>query len=566
MANVSNVAKILPKKYYSLNHINQNIMSKKSYTIAIVAVVLLAIVSVLAIYIVIPIFSENPAITENRLLSQSEPIKIFNNTNNNVINKTSNDLVSTNQSQYQFLSAAEDADIVIDIDKKSDQKDYLYKEPYVPIINNQSIIDNTTINEITNLNIQGQQYTKIAVAKNDLTFLSNKLSINEENIAVYDDYLHVIDQVYATKDTIGFVPLSSLSVKVHPLSIDNISALRDYVNYPLQINYVATGRAESKFTPDFKIHLPSKSVVNEILAVGDIMMGRYVGVKINRSGDNTHSFEYVWEQLSKPDLTFAQLETPFSPTDFTSEGMILVSQPDTIAGLVKSGIDIVSISGNHFGDALREGMDYSFKTLTDNNIKYIGAGPDESKAFSDQVIISNGIKYGFINFVNIMPDSYGAEGDIAGTAWVDFNSIIDREKIINSIQKAENNSDILIVGFHWGTEYTPNPTSTQQEIAHLAIDNGADIIVGTHPHVVQADEVYKDKYINYSLGNFIMDQMWSEETQEGVLLYIYTLDNQIISYNLIPTHVLDYSQVEILSKDEGSHILKRIWNASDLLD
>lgn len=62
-----------------------------------------------------------------------------------------------------------------------------------------------------------------------------------------------------------------------------------------------------------------------------------------------------------------------------------------------------------------------------------------------------------------------------------------------------------------------------------------------------------------------MDQMWSEETQEGVLLYIYTIDNQIISTDLIPTHVIDYSQVKIIGKEEGSHILQRIWDASNEL-
>jgi poly-gamma-glutamate synthesis protein (capsule biosynthesis protein) len=161
-----------------------------------------------------------------------------------------------------------------------------------------------------------------------------------------------------------------------------------------------------------------------------------------------------------------------------------------------------------------------------------------------------------------MPSSYGAEENAPGTAWIDLNDDHDLNLVITAIQEADSQCDILITGFHWGTEYTPNPTANQVKFAHAAIDAGSDLVVGTHPHVVQADEIYHDRYIIYSLGNFIMDQMWSEETREGVLLYSYIIDKNIISTSLVPTQIMDYSQVRIMEPGEGDYILERINQAA----
>lgn len=475
-------------------------------------------------------------------------------------------------SNYQIDAKNADINInyqPIDLSRESGNFFTLSPEPLVPVIHPQTILDNITLSEMQSIadgiDIGEEHFDTLVVIESMKNQIVSNMAINPEHILSFKTANELIDQIAINPNYLGLVPISQLSVAVHPLKVENISALTDPDQFPIQIDIFIS----KKFENDPLIRYLSDNYVptlpTEILAVGDIMMGRFVGVKINRSGDPTHSVEYVWEELIKPDITFAQLETPIAPTEFTSEGMILVAQSDTFSALNKSGIDIVSISGNHFGDSLRDGMQSTFDILNENNIKYVGAGENEDRAFSHQIIEKDGVKYGFLTFVNIMPDSYGAEGDIAGSAWVDFNDIYDRGKIISSIQKARAEADILFVGFHWGTEYTPNPTLIQQEIAHLAIDNGADMVIGTHPHVVQADEIYKGKYINYSLGNFIMDQMWSEETQEGVLLYIYTIDNQIISTDLIPTHVIDYSQVKIIGKEEGSHILQRIWDASNEL-
>lgn len=474
--------------------------------------------------------------------------------------------------QYVLTDKSTDADIIIEYDLVCSNNP-IQSEPLIVAVNSQTILDNISSDDLRSIAsgivVDNLPYTKIKAPISYQKIVTQIFNNKNSNIEFIEETGDLIEIVAGNKDSIGLIPLSSLTPQVLPLKLDGISVLEETIRYPWQINTCISGQ-DSAITQDLSESIASiidsDKTITKVLAVGDIMMGRFVGVKINRSGDPAHPFEYVSDYLSKPDLTFTDLEAPLaSDTPFVSDGMILVAQPDTVAGLIKSGIDLVTISSNHFGDALRSGMEDNFKIMEQNDIIYVGAGRTESEAFTPKVVEKNGTKFVFVSFGGIMPDSYGASGDIAGTAWINLEEDSDLDRVGEVIQQAKTMGDIVIACFHWGTEYTPNPTSRQRLYAHHAIDSGADIIVGTHPHVVQANEIYKDKYIIYSLGNFIMDQMWSQETTEGVLIPIYVYNNKIISVDLLPTQIIDYSQVKMLSKEDGKNILQRIWDAGDKL-
>jgi len=119
-------------------------------------------------------------------------------------------------------------------------------------------------------------------------------------------------------------------------------------------------------------------------------------------------------------------------------------------------------------------------------------------------------------------------------------------------------------------EYTQHPTSVQQQFAHLAIDSGADMIISHHPHVVQATEWYNGKFIAYSLGNFVFDQMWSTETQQG-LIASFSLTRSLdpesqhlvpLSIDLIPIRIANFNQPAIADQTEANQILERVFDAS----
>ena len=122
------------------------------------------------------------------------------------------------------------------------------------------------------------------------------------------------------------------------------------------------------------------------------------------------------------------------------------------------------------------------------------------------------MKIGFLAFSDVGPDNMAADDNTAGILLAsdpNFDEII---------QNASKQVDYLIVSFHFGTEYQTKHNDRQEYLAHRAVDDGAKIIIGGHPHVVEDTEVYKNSFIAYSLGNFIFDQSWSSPTMQGMIL------------------------------------------------
>jgi gamma-polyglutamate biosynthesis protein CapA len=118
-------------------------------------------------------------------------------------------------------------------------------------------------------------------------------------------------------------------------------------------------------------------------------------------------------------------------------------------------------------------------------------------------------------------------------AFVSFNQFVSNqplEKAIEDIKAAKQKADIVIVTPHWGNEYQSIAQGQVVEWAHAFIDAGADVIIGAHPHVIQQKEIYKTKTIYYSLGNFIMDQYFSKETKEGLLVEVIINKNKELAF------------------------------------
>ena len=136
---------------------------------------------------------------------------------------------------------------------------------------------------------------------------------------------------------------------------------------------------------------------------------------------------------------------------------------------------------------------------------------------------------------------YNDVGVQAGTATADV------ERIKKEVADAKSNSGVVVVGFHWGVEYTTSITARQKELAYAAIDSGADLILGNHPHWIQPSEVYNGKYIMYAHGNTIFDQMWSEKTKTGVIgKYIFS-GMRLQNVEFIPTYIQDYGQPTLVN-------------------
>lgn len=240
----------------------------------------------------------------------------------------------------------------------------------------------------------------------------------------------------------------------------------------------------------------------EICFTGDVMMDSFIGDYIRDQG-----VDYPWTDVSpilnEADLTMVNLETSVSTRGQTKKptGYGFRSEPYTVEGLVNSGIDLVSIANNHILDFGQDAFLDTMDTLKENNIQYVGAGKNKKEADEPTFIEKNGIKFGFLAYTQIIPyEEWPAADDRPGIAPLRSE---DYEQIFKNIEAADKQCDFLIIVPHWGIEYSQKPEQWQVDLAHKMIDNGADAIVGHHPHVLQGIEFYKEKPILYSIGNFV---------------------------------------------------------------
>ncbi|MHB9019560.1 MAG: CapA family protein, partial [Minisyncoccota bacterium] len=196
---------------------------------------------------------------------------------------------------------------------------------------------------------------------------------------------------------------------------------------------------------------------------------------------------------------------------------------------------------NHIWDYGKDALLDTLKILKENNILSVGAveNLDEANSLVIKEVREN--KIGFLAYTDLYSNSFEAGRDYPGISSFDLEKV---SKQISEI-KASGAVDIIFVSLHWGDEYEGIAGEKQKEISRKLIDAGADVIVGHHPHVVQEFEEYGGGLIFYSLGNFVFDQNFSEETMSGYLVKIKIFDKKISDWEVVETKINKDFQVEM---------------------
>jgi len=280
--------------------------------------------------------------------------------------------------------------------------------------------------------------------------------------------------------------------------------------------------------------------------VGDIMLGRGVEYMINKQGKGDFKFSFlkIASELQKSDILFANLEGPISDRGVRVGSIYSFRfKPEAIDGLVYGGFDILSLANNHMLDYQRIALEDTMNILKENNIDYIGAGFNKEEAFSLKTKEIKNTKIGFLAYTNLGPENWKAGEKNSGMAWISENDI---GEIAEDIKKSKKEVDVLIISLHAGEEYEENPTSFQTSFAMNCIENGADLVVGHHSHVVQKIERYNDGWIAYSLGNFIFDQGFSEETMKSIILKVVIKNKKIKEISSEDIKINKYFQPELV--------------------
>jgi gamma-polyglutamate biosynthesis protein CapA len=256
------------------------------------------------------------------------------------------------------------------------------------------------------------------------------------------------------------------------------------------------------------------------LFFGDMMLDRYVAEKIKIKKISGLISDIAGEEnrfLRGADLVSANLEGAVTNMG-AHYAPVLVNDfafaPDTIREVKKYGFDFFNIANNHLSDQGKKGMNETRKNLDDIGADYSGCTDREIGACSAKIL-------------------YFASTSVAMIGLSSVYGTFDSEKVSEIIRKAKADADLVVVNIHWGQEYIHEFSKTQSVLAHQVIDAGADIIIGHHPHVIQGLEIYKDRLIFYSLGNFIFDQYFSPDTQEGLAVGLIVKGNELTT-NLFP--------------------------------
>lgn len=257
---------------------------------------------------------------------------------------------------------------------------------------------------------------------------------------------------------------------------------------------------------------------------GDGMFDRGVKNSVKKHfNDDFNQLFINLPEIKNYDIAFLNLEGPVSENGKNVGSKYSFRfEPRVLSALHTAGFDIVSSANNHMGDWTLTAFQDTLTHLSNASILYTGAGMTKQLAQNPTVIDVRGTKIGFLGFTDVGPTWLEATDTRAGIL------LANDPNFSTIISNARSQVDFLIVSIHWGEEYSPH-NSRQTTLAHSAIDAGADAIIGHHPHVEQATEWYKDKFIAYSLGNFIFDQYFSPETMTGlsVVLSYSPADNTL---------------------------------------
>jgi poly-gamma-glutamate synthesis protein (capsule biosynthesis protein) len=278
--------------------------------------------------------------------------------------------------------------------------------------------------------------------------------------------------------------------------------------------------------------LPPPLPVTRILFGGDVMLSRFVGAVARQKADPAWPLRDVAGLFSAADIAFVNLEAPFSDRGrLVEKGMVFKAEPEMIEALRLAGIDIVSTANNHARDCGVHGVNFTLDWLARNGIAAVGTGATAEATHQGTVLQRNGVRFGFLAYT--YDQSNGNHAD-----WDDRIAMLDVASAVEDIQDLGERADVVIVSMHAGAEYQGKPTAGQRSFAHAAIDAGASVVVGHHPHVTQPVESYRNGLIFYSLGNLVFDQFQREETQRGFIADLRFIGQRLAGYGLVPVDIV----------------------------
>jgi len=267
-----------------------------------------------------------------------------------------------------------------------------------------------------------------------------------------------------------------------------------------------------------------------LIFAGDVMLDDGPGRLIARGGDPLAPFA---KTLKAADYRIANLETSVARSGkrLADKPYTFRAHPRTLA-VLKGRFDAVTLANNHVGDYGHKALLETMQRLDRAGIAHFGAGKNLVEAHKPLWIERNGLKIAILGYNEFAPRAFEAGADTPGTAWS------EDDHVISDIRAAKAaGADLIIPFMHWGWEYEPTASQRLQSFARRMIDEGASMVVGSHPHVTQGADVYQGKPIIYSLGNFVFDGFEAPEAKLGWLLRLKLDKTGVLEWDTLAAHM-----------------------------
>lgn len=269
--------------------------------------------------------------------------------------------------------------------------------------------------------------------------------------------------------------------------------------------------------------------------VGDMMLGRSI---TNKGSKNNYKnmFSGVSDLWKDSDYVAGNLECVLldnaSDYEKNDKEIHINAETKTANVLKENGFTLVSLANNHLADFKAKGVVNTLDTLDKVGLKHVGAGRNLTEAAEYDIQEINGVKIATIAVSDIIPKDFAARDSKAGILTT------KTLKYYQAVKDASEKADLVIANIHWGVEYGMTETEAQQQLARNLINWGVDVVIGSHPHVLQPVEKYGDGIIFYSMGNFVFDQGWSR-TKDGMVLNYYVDEDGNCSFEITPIRIKD---------------------------
>ena len=275
-----------------------------------------------------------------------------------------------------------------------------------------------------------------------------------------------------------------------------------------------------------------------IAAVGDIMLGGTAQPEMQKYGYD-YPFDKTRQIIRQAQIAFCNLEGPLTDDGAAEveKKYLFRSPPDKVApALARAGFNVASLANNHSLDYGFQGLEDTRAALEKAGIQPVGAGRDLAQARAPVYMKADNATVAFLAYSLVFPEEFWAGPQKPGTAF-------GHERYVRAdVAAARRRADIVVVSFHWGQEGKTELRDYQTLLAHAAIDSGASVVLGHHPHVLQGVERYKDGMIIYSLGNFAFGSYSKTATRSVIALFGFR-NRKLHDLHLVP---IDVNNVEVV--------------------